>query len=269
MNFLFGLRGYIMVMTFLVFLFPFFIYMSHAEEVNLTNNSNSTLDKNDNNNVVNQLIQITGVLGSIVIGTFGTRFIVNNWQERKEISEIRKEILKNYQESIVDYLVLMETFVAKIVLRYVSTNDKGVRINRLNELLPYGFTYELPSDFTTKEIHHQTFSFPDRNEKNNQEFLDSEFKKFEQQFLSKRTSVTKFTSGVRQYYQNGKDLYKQLEALWNKIMISHILLHMMMRAQEEKDFISLAKDFKSSIEVCFNDTTELEDALAKAKIKVE
>jgi len=212
------------------------------------------------------------VLGSIAIGTFGTRYIVNRWQEKKETSEIRKEVLRNYQESIKDYLVLMETFVAKIVFRSVSIGTsadvKGVRMNSLHDLLPYGYTYELPSDYTVG-VQNQTFLFSNRSEKTNKDFTNSEFMKFEEEFFSKRASITKFTSGVRQYYQNGRDLSSKLDDLWNRIMILHILLHIMISAKQDDDFVSLLQQFNTSIDKLFNDVVEYDYTLADESIKVE
>jgi NADH:ubiquinone oxidoreductase subunit 5 (subunit L)/multisubunit Na+/H+ antiporter MnhA subunit len=276
MNLLNGLKSSSILVILLLFLFLFFIGITLAQESNLTKNTNSSDEKNDNNTAVNQLIQLTAVLGSIAIGTLGTRYIVSNWQEKKEISEIRREILKNYQESIKDYLVLMETFVAKVVFRSVSisnaANDKGTLINgfgEMHEMLPYGYTYGLSSVCFVESVQNQTFLFSNRSEKTNKDFTNSEFMKFEEEFFSKRASITKFTSGVRQYYQNGRDLSSKLDDLWNRIMILHILLHIMISAKQDDDFVSLLQQFNTSIDKLFNDVVEYDYTLADESIKVE
>jgi NADH:ubiquinone oxidoreductase subunit 5 (subunit L)/multisubunit Na+/H+ antiporter MnhA subunit len=276
MNLLNGLKSSSILVILLLFLFLFFIGITLAQESNLTKNTNSSDEKNDNNTAVNQLIQLTAVLGSIAIGTLGTRYIVSNWQEKKEISEIRREILKNYQESIKDYLVLMETFVAKVVFRSVSisnaANDKGTLINgfgEMHEMLPYGYTYGLSSVCFVESVQNQTFLFSNRSEKTNKDFTNSEFMKFEEEFFSKRASITKFTSGVRQYYQNGRDLSSKLDDLWNRIMILHILLHIMIKTKEDEDFVFLLKKFNSSIEKLFHESVKYDKTLAIQKINVE
>lgn len=261
------------MVIFLLLLIPLFVDTTFAQESNLTKNSNIGYEKNNTDNLASQLIQLTGVLGSIAIGTLGTRYIVNRWQEKKETSEIRKEVLRNYQESIKDYLVLMETFVAKIVFRSVTigttpTDAKGIRMNTMRDLLPYGYTYELPSDYAV-EVQNQTFLFSNRSEKLNNDFTNLEFLKFEKEFFNKRASITKFTSGVRQYYQNGRDLSKKLDDLWNRIMILHILLHIMISAKQDEDFVSLLKQFNTSIDKLFNDVVEYDYTLADESIKVE
>jgi hypothetical protein len=244
-----------------------FIYTTSAQEANLTKNNNITLDKINDNTPMNQLIQVIGILASIALGTIGTRYVVNKWQQQKETSEIRKEILTNYQESIKDYLILMETFVAKIVFRLLMTNDTGYRIDNLDKILPFGYTYD-PLEYIVKEVQNQNFSFSNRNEVNIKAFFDSEFKKFQEEFFRKRSKVTKFTSGVRQYYQDGKNLYRELDKLWGKIMLSHILLQMIMRTENEESFVSLLKQFSCAIEQCFEDAAEYDYKLAKAKIRV-
>jgi hypothetical protein len=277
MNLLNGLKSSSILVILLLFLFLFFIGITLAQESNLTKNTNSSDEKNDNNTAVNQLIQLTAVLGSIAIGTLGTRYIVSNWQEKKEISEIRREILKNYQESIKDYLVLMETFVAKVVFRSVSisnaANDKGTLINgfgEMHEMLPYGYTYGLSSVCFVESVQNQTFLFSNRKEGNIMEYTESEFKKFQEEFFSKRASITKFTSGVRQYYQNGDKLYEELvDKLWDKIMILHILLHIMIKTKEDEDFVFLLKKFNSSIEKLFHESVKYDKTLAIQKINVE
>jgi len=261
------------MVIFLLLLIPLFVDTTFAQESNLTKNSNIGYEKNNTDNLVSQLIQLTGVLGSIAIGTLGTRYIVNRWQEKKETSEIRKEVLRNYQESIKDYLVLMETFVAKIVFRSVTigttpTDAKGIRMNTMRDLLPYGYTYELPSDYAV-EVQNQTFLFSNRSEKLNNDFTNLEFLKFEKEFFNKRASITKFTSGVRQYYQNGRDLSSKLDDLWNRIMILHILLHIMISAKQDDDFVSLLQQFNTSIDKLFNDVVEYDYTLADESIKVE
>jgi len=234
----------------------------YSQNDNLTKGNNSQNNDNDDS-TVNELIQLIGVLGGIAIPTAGARFIVNNWQQKKETSEIRKEILVNFQESIKDYIVLMDTFVAKILLRFTSTNEGEYK---LNDILPYG--YKLYGHIQVPEIIQSlTFSVPDRNLEN-EDFLESEFKKFEEVFFNKRGSVTKFLSGVRQYYEKEEILTKKVYHLWDELMILHHLICIIMRTKNQNEFVSLVKEFNTILEMSFEEMKEFDHLLVMEKIIV-
>jgi hypothetical protein len=254
--------------------------------VNAVNGNNSQNNENPDS-TVNELIQLIGVLGGIAIPTVGARFIVNKWQQKKETSEIRQKIFKNFQQSIKDYVVLMDTFVAKILLRFASSNQ-AAKGNILIDVLPFG--YEVDQDMLREQdlerypdlvglsdvdvprilelIKRQAFSFTDRTQKD-KKFLDSEFCKFEEAFFNKRASVTEFLSGVRQYYKNGEELNNKIDYLWNEIMTLHILVRLMVETQDENEFISLAKHFKSLLDQSFARIRKYDHELAVEKIRVE
>ena len=180
----------------------------------------------------------------------------------------------------------MDTFVAKILLRFASSNP-GPTTNILIDILPFG--YEVDKDWLRDQdwskfpditiskidvariielIQSQAFSFPKRTHEN-KEFLESEFRQFEVVFLNKRGSITKFLSGVRQYYKDGESLNKELDYIWNEIMALHILVRMMINARDENDFISLVKHFKSLLEQTFYKARRYDSILAHRDIKVE
>jgi len=260
---------------------------AYSQDGNSTINGNNSQNNENHDSTVNELIQLIGVIGGIAIPTVGARFIVNKWQQKKEISRIRQIIFENFQQSIKDYVVFMDTFVAKILLKFASSNQDATG-NILIDVLPFGYGVD---EFMLREqdperfpdlvglsnvdvsriiesIQRQTFSFPKRTQEN-KEFFDSELSKFEEAFFNKRGSVTKFLSGVRQYYINGDELNKKMDYLWNEIMTLHILVRLMMGAQNENEFISLVKHFKSLLDQTFKRITKFDRELATEKIRVE
>ena len=88
-----------------------------------------------------------------VIGVGGAGLVVNRWQKRKDLSEIRKGILHNYTISFKNHVNLMDNFVGELVMSYgkfsnpqpsttapriVSTTNRKT----LSHLLPWGYTYK-------------------------------------------------------------------------------------------------------------------------------
>jgi hypothetical protein len=61
---------------------------------------------------INSLITLIGTIITAGIGVGGARWIVSKWQARKDISEIRKEVLRNYTISFKNHVNLMDNFVA-------------------------------------------------------------------------------------------------------------------------------------------------------------
>lgn len=82
--------------------------------------------------------------------------------------------------------------------------------------------------------------------------------------------VTKFLSGLRQYFKNGENLNSKLDALWEeKIMYAHILILNMMRSNNnEQDFIDTLEKFKECIEKAFKDIRYYDYILSKAEIEI-
>lgn len=83
------------------------------------------------------------------------------------------------------------------------------------------------------------------------ESFKKDFKEFENEFFTKRVLVTKFLSGLRQYYKNGKKLNDEFNLIWNKLMATHILIYKITRSNNENEFLSLVKEFNESIEIIF------------------
>lgn len=196
---------------------------------------------------------VKDVIVPLIIGIFGIAsagLIVNKWQKKKDISSIRSQVLSDFQASHKDYIVMMDTFVARILLKcYTIDNSKLPTQKKLTDLLPFGYDVGAAKD----KIENHIFQFS--NIKQHKDYIEKEFDNFEKDFFSRRTLVTKFLSGLRQYFKNGENLNSKLDALWEeKIMYAHILILNMMRSNNnEQDFIDTLEKFKECIEKAFKD----------------
>src|SRR3954447_9579838 len=89
------------------------------------------------------------------IALVGTKWVVSDWQKRKDKSEIKKEILKNFN-FFKNRALLMDNFVAELISKYAKFENSltakehraqmPVRVrpkeHRLSNLLPWHWSYE-------------------------------------------------------------------------------------------------------------------------------
>jgi len=212
-----------------------------------------------------EYVEFLKIIIPTVIGSVTAIFVTARWQSKKDISIIRNQILNEFQ-SFKEELVLMETFIAKIILKNIVVDKKP--INKLEELLPFGYNYypEMsPEDkiFSIDKIDDVKFKFPS----NPKDSFNEEFNLFETEFINKRKMVTKFVSSVRQYYKD-ESLDKNFDLLWNDMMAIHILIHKIYRTENEEDFISLIHEINSSFGRIFERTIKYDKQLAKEKIDI-
>jgi hypothetical protein len=89
-----------------------------------------------------QLITLISPIITAGIGIGGAKWVVNKWQTRKDISEIRKEVLRNYAISFKNHVNLMDNFLAQLIMSYAEFgNSHTTNGQRLSKLLPWGYTY--------------------------------------------------------------------------------------------------------------------------------
>jgi len=87
-------------------------------------------------------IPLITLAGTLRGGVLSAKYIVGRWQTRKELSDIRRAILINYTNSFKNYITLMDTFVAKLVMEFAELiSNKPSNKTTLSELLPWGFTF--------------------------------------------------------------------------------------------------------------------------------
>lgn len=280
-------RKYFFIVISIFLFFPNSLILVTFEQTdNSTDSKNEIKNNQKNNDQINwseQILKIGEVIGGIAGGFLGTRYIVSKWQEKKEISEIRRQILKDFQESFKDYLVMMDTFVARILLKYYIIYDKSVALKnyKLKEFLPYGYDikkspvdekneldyeYEKISNYARNNIDNLIFKISDVKKK---EVL-KEFDNFQKEFFERRIFITKFLSGLRQYYKDGDSLNNRLNTIWEKgIMYCHLLMHTMIKSENEDEFIAVLKEFNERMEINFEEIRKFDATLGKAKIEIK
>ncbi len=88
---------------------------------------------------INSLITLIGAIIIAGIGVEGAKWVVSIWQTRTDISEIRKEVLRNYTISFKNHVNLMDNFVAELIMSYAKFGDTQTKNGqRLSKLLPWG-----------------------------------------------------------------------------------------------------------------------------------
>jgi hypothetical protein len=197
---------------------------------------------------INSMISLITPIVTAGIAITGTRWVVNNWQTRKDKSEIRKEVLKNFI-LFKNHVVMMDNFVAKLIITYAKfDNSSTAGRYRLSELLPWGYSYE-DLEYYSNEIKHDNnmTDFKNNAITNEQikerfkilkelteyyiDFQDPPLKKFDSQFaeLQKNfynySSVMEFKALAGLYYNNSKLLLDNFSGMWEYMVACYILFN--------------------------------------------
>jgi hypothetical protein len=91
---------------------------------------------------INSVISLIVPIITAGIALVGTKWVVSDWQKRKDKSEIKKEVLKNFN-FFKNRALLMDNFVAKLISKYAKfENSLTAREHRLSNLLPWHWSYE-------------------------------------------------------------------------------------------------------------------------------
>ena len=179
---------YISIIIFLFFT-DSLIYVTFAQ-TDLNNITNPHKDKPTKTSSIEDeywfpiLKDVTVPLIIGIFGIFSAGWIVNRWQKKKDISSIRSKVLSDFQESFKDYLVMMDTFVAKILLKYYSVDKSKSQIKpttgeKLSKLLPYGYDIGAAKNKIEKLI------FQISSVEKNKYAIENEFILFEKKFFNK------------------------------------------------------------------------------------
>jgi hypothetical protein len=229
--------------------------------------------KTTDNDIWLKIIQ--SPIPSAVVVLFVSGVIVHWWNKTKEISGIRRKVMEDFQTSFKDYVILLDTFVAKIIIGY-HTFEKGANEPQLSTLLPYGFK-DVEQDEMEDEklapmmnyiikIIDAYFKFPDSVEEQPAQKFASDFEKFEKEFFDKRTLVTRFLSGLRSYYKNGESLNCEFDKLWLRIMINHTIILKMMKSTNLNEFLPLLYKYNEFAKELFKEIKCYDYELSEEKV---
>jgi hypothetical protein len=101
------------------------------------------------------------IAAGIALG--GAKWVVSDWQKRKDKSEIKKEVLKNFN-FFKNRALLMDNFIAELISKYAKFDNPltakehrtqmPVRVRpkeqRLSKLLPWHWSYEDLDHYSTE-----------------------------------------------------------------------------------------------------------------------
>lgn len=236
-----------------------------------------------------QLITLITPIITAGIGVGGAKWVVNRWQTRKDISEIRKEVLHNYTISFKNHVNLMDNFLAELVMSYAEFGGSS-KVQKLSSLLPWGYTYkdlEYYSDKIdfdnlkdwkgqpiTKERIKNTFEKLKEPTECYIDFIEPPLKKFELQYLELqnkfyrgRPAVMEFRALVNQYYRNPQ-LLDNFTGMWEYMMACFVLINKVMSTEKEQDFIDVINIYNDYSYYLFYLVRWFEEKLLKGTIYI-
>jgi hypothetical protein len=229
------------------------------------NTTSSSANSAGNNPSMLNIIQVT--IPSVIVAA-GSQMIIRDWHRKKEETKIRRDVMEDFQTSFKDYVVLVDTFVAKIVVGcHIFEKKENKNQIELSQLLPYGFK-DLEGDMDDIRHVQAYFEFPENEMEQPSRKFASDFEKFEKEFFDKRMSVTKFLSGLRLYYKNGEQLNDQFDKMWLRIMVNHTLILKMMKSNNQEEFVSLVKKYNESAAILFENMRAYDKILGVEKISI-
>lgn len=240
------------------------------------------------------LITLAGTLGG---GVLSARYIVGKWQTRKEISDIRKGILINYTNSFKNYVTLMDTFVAKLVMEFAEFTSNKSSNKTISELLPWGFTFNDMEFYSDKvPVHGKLTNY--KNEKYDKAAITNKFEdlqvasskgmylnfdlnklnefkyknefSFKDDFYNTRSKVFEFKANLSQYYGEieSSALSDEFSAMWEYMMGCYMLVNRILFTTDEQGFIELLKKYNSLAEFAFDMMINFERKLISERIDI-
>ena len=268
-----------------------------------TNSSNIQTNSQDYEQDYIRIFKDIGIpIITLSAGIISAKYIVGGWQKRKEISDLRKEILSDYTITFKNYVILMDTFVLKLVLPlFKIDNQNSLHKPRLSSLIPYEYTYEDLLKYAKKvrEDEHLHFGeelIPEdekqyKNEKIAQEleelykenhncYIDfssealNQFRKnnepaFQERFYNTKDIVAGFSGRLSQYYKDSGILLDEFSMMWEYMMGCYILVNKTLKSENEKEFFDSLRKYNKSSRFLFDMMINFEKKLISQKIVIE
>jgi hypothetical protein len=235
---------------------------------------------------------ITPIITAI-IGIGGAKYVVNRWQTRKDISEIRKDVLRNYITSFKNHVNLMDKFVAELIMSYARFDcSPTMNEQKLSKLLPWGYTYghlkrysktiefdnlrNWEGKIITKGDIQGKFTELDKHTECYIDFQIVPLKKFgleyvelQKQFYKSRPAVMEFKTLVHQYYVDSEKILENFSGMWEYMMACYILLNRIMSTGSRDEFLSTTKRYNESSYLLFDILRWVEKRLVDEKIEID
>jgi hypothetical protein len=221
----------------------------------------------------------------------GTRWVVSKYQTRKDESEIRKEVLRNYI-SFRNHVVTMDNFVGELIVKYGrfdsfhGTNER----EKMSKLLPWGYTHN-DLEYYSRKIHFDRL-VDFKNEEINEaqiekkfevlkkatecyiDFQDTPIEKYSVQYMEflkkffNRPAVMQLKALISQYYINPKMFDSNFSAMWEYMMGCYILINRIMYTTNKNDFVERIDEYNDCANYLFYFLDWFEGKLLSEKIKL-
>ena len=275
-------------------LFPVVASNPTANEINNSNAQTPTTQVNEFDYI--RLFTDIGIaLITLLGGIFSARYIVNRWQTKKEISDLRKQILIAYADSFHNYATLMDNLVVKLVMEFAQLKNNNLSNKPiLSKLLPWGYTFDdlnyysdkVPKDENLTDFKDNVYEkkviqqkFQNLTKANRETYIQFEVEKlndfrneneanFKKDFYETRKKLMGFKAYLGQYYEDSKNLISEFSAMWEYMMACYILLNKILISENEQQFIESLEKYNTSVEFLFDMMVNYERKLVIKNIKI-
>lgn len=239
------------------------------------------------------------------IALIGTKWVVSDWQKRKDKSEIKKEVLKNFN-FFKNRALLMDNFVAELIFEYAKFDNSLAKEHRapivrpkehgLSKLLPWHFSYEDLeyysirmdweglTNFEDKTITRETIIQRIKTLENLKEcyidFQKPPLEVFRPQFMKFKKKFNNYSADLE--FKTLADLYyapekkgnkrnvflKNFSGMWEYMMACYVLVNTIMYTTNEDTFVQKIEIYKKSNEQLFYFIEWFERKLILEKIRM-
>jgi hypothetical protein len=217
--------------------------------------------------VGNQVVlALVGLGGSIIVLSL-TNWYNNLWRRKEEVSQIRKSVMENFEKSVKSSIILMDVLVARIVFEYSTFEQRqNTRKYLLNDLIPFLYVFDSVEDgFPASKVKSEVFvDFPAGNKPLLQKF-ENEFKDYKNKMYENRLLMSKFHSGLSQYYVNSRILNNEVDELVAYINITYVLTLKILNANDMEEFASLLDIYKKTTTILFHQMATFEKNFQQRK----
>jgi len=243
---------------------------------------------------INPLIPLIGTIITAIIGVVSAKLIVSKWQTRKDISEIRKEVIRNYTISFKDHVNLMDTFIAELIMSYAKFVDSHKTDGqRLSELLPWGYTYKDLIEYSKKKDLANLQDWRGKNitteklrkrfetiKESTEFYIDFQnlpplnkfklkYRELQNKFYKGRPAIMEFSSLVNQYYVKPGMLLSNFSAMWEYMMACFVLINKIMYTENIPCLVKNIKIYNDCSYYLFYFLSWFEEELISKKIEID
>jgi len=178
------------------------------------------------------------VLIPTVIGVFTSLLITNSWQKKKTKNEIKRKILSEYTNSVLNGFSKMTALHRAVIMEYQLSSGKIKRRNNISSnKSDDGFVVPL-------------------------ELFSIEYEEFDKRYWDSLIAINQLVRSLRLYYQGGEKLADELVELKKILERTYSIFRQLMTSNDLKSF----KDKKTQFTIKENTFNKLAEDFEKKLI---